>query len=71
MKARLELRANQLLCRSEEPQVEGVRQVGGPVIERWRKWAGDYNAALRKTEQIALPALGRDIFVWLDGDAKP
>jgi hypothetical protein len=70
MKARVELRGNQLLCRSEEPQVEGVRQVSDRVVERWRKWAGDYNAALRKTEQTALPALGRDIFVWLDGDDR-
>jgi hypothetical protein len=70
MKARVELRGTQLLCRSEEPQIEGVRQVGGPVVERWRKWAGDYNAALRKKDQTTLPALGREIFVWLDGDDR-
>jgi hypothetical protein len=70
MKAQVELRGTQLLCRSEDPQVEGIRQVSGPVVERWRKWAGDYSAALQKTEQTVLPALGRDIFVWLDGDDR-
>jgi CHAT domain len=70
MKARVELRGTQLLCRSEEPQVEGVRQVSEQTIARWRKWAGDYNAALRKKDQTTLPALGREIFIWLDGDDR-
>jgi tetratricopeptide (TPR) repeat protein len=70
MKTRVELRGTQLLCRSEDPHVEGVRQVSDSVVERWRKWASDYNAVLRRKDHTTLPALGRDIFTWLDGEDR-
>jgi CHAT domain/AAA ATPase domain len=77
MKARVELRGTQILCRSEDPHLEGIRQVSDPIVERWRKWAGDYGALLKKDQNIplkkdqtTLPALGREIFGWLDGEDR-
>ncbi len=67
MKARVELRGNQIWCRSEDPQVEGSRHADGTDIARWRSWASNYNTALLKNDQAILQALGHEIFFWLDG----
>jgi tetratricopeptide (TPR) repeat protein len=67
MPTRIEYQTGLLVCRCERPNVEATRPVDAAAQSRWANWAERYDTALLTGDQDGFPALGREIFDWLDG----